>query len=230
MLHILHMYDFNSFLQECLAYLSNNLPDNLSPDPASPCFVMTWLKLADNLQLSELQELCMQKLRVFAHGKLIEGALLAPCKHAPVRMPRVPKPASCPNGHSGHNGQFSFGGPATHSYCPSWCNSCKAWVCCSNSLPGPSTSSSRQMFAASSAYGAESVTSCQVCGRGVHHEPPSEEVRWFSDDQPELTDGIKTLSRQALEELLVGVIAATCGSFSTGVRPHNQKQGTTKTK
>lgn len=206
MLRILHMYDFHSFLQECLAFLSKNLPKNLSPNPASPCFVLTWLKLADDLQLSELQALCMHKIREFAYGKVIEKAFLVPCsRHAPVRVPRVSKPSTCPNGHNAH-GQYGYGGQAT--YCPSWCNSCEAWVCC---------------------YNTSSVTKCKACGQRVQHtEIPLEEVRWFIDDVPELADGIKSLSRQAMEELLASVIASTSGSFSTVLRPQSKSESTLK--
>jgi hypothetical protein len=68
----------------------------------------------------------MHKIREFAYGKVIEKAFLVPCsRHAPVRVPRVPKPSTCPNGHNAH-GQYGYGGQAT--YCPSWCNSCEVSV------------------------------------------------------------------------------------------------------
>ena len=47
-------YDFVTFLKEALAFLRQHFPGSLSPDPTSPCYVITWLALADDLQLEEV--------------------------------------------------------------------------------------------------------------------------------------------------------------------------------
>lgn len=53
----------------------------------------------------------------------------------------------------------------------------------------------------------------------MQRAPPLEEVRWFRSDTPQLAEGIRALSRQALEELLASVVAATGGSYCNAVRP-----------
>ena len=47
-------YDFGPFLRESLSFLHKHFPDALSPDPTSPCYLLMWLGLADDLQLEEV--------------------------------------------------------------------------------------------------------------------------------------------------------------------------------
>ena len=53
----------------------------------------------------------------------------------------------------------------------------------------------------------------------MQRAPPLEEARWFRSDTPQLAAGIRALSRQALEELLASVVAATGGSYCNMARP-----------
>ena len=57
MLPILHKYDMQALLAECLQYLQTQLlPGALSPDPSSPCFILGWIGLFDALRLDEQKE------------------------------------------------------------------------------------------------------------------------------------------------------------------------------
>ena len=59
----------------------------------------------------------------------------------------------------------------------------------------------------------------QICSRVAQREPSMEQARWFRSDAPRLSEGIRSLSRDALEELLASVVAAAGGSYSNVDRP-----------
>ncbi len=112
-LPIAHKYDIGCILDECIEML-NEL--KFSHEASSPCYLFTWLSLADRLQLDDLREMCMCKFRDMANSQQLEAAMIAP-------RSKPPAPTKCPDGICT---AASAGGACV---CAVWCDSCNRWVC-----------------------------------------------------------------------------------------------------
>ena len=178
-LPLVHKYDIACLLEDCLAYLKIALPDRLSPKISSPDYVIKWLKLADDLQLDDLRDMCMKKAREMARNSQLGFAIM----HTPGKLnglPSKPKPSGCFSGHCSRH--------SSKATCPMWCKKCNEWVC--------------TMGSGSKCYYKKCVGGCvNGCG-GPIRSPPT-----FSGPL-KVNDTVKGLSRDTLEELLASVVAA----------------------
>ena len=127
MLPVLHEYDVAGPLGECLRYLGKLFPDKLSTEPEDPCYVLRWLKLADDLQLDNLHDMCMAKVRSVAASKQLHQATLSQAKpqgpFVQCSTCRAVRCASCPRAGS-------YAGDR-HGY--TWTVGSRS-LCCSSSL------------------------------------------------------------------------------------------------
>ncbi|GAX76582.1 hypothetical protein CEUSTIGMA_g4028.t1 [Chlamydomonas eustigma] len=76
MIKVVKMYDMGLLQASMLSYLFKRFPAELSSDPGSETYVMSWLVLADELQLDELRDICMRFLRGLAFNGRLEDTLL----------------------------------------------------------------------------------------------------------------------------------------------------------
>lgn len=204
-LPIAHKYNMPSIIAKIMAFLNAIFPADLTPDPKSPCYVIRWLTLADELQMDELHKTCMLRIRELAHSKQLEKAVLADmqplgtlsfgCFGLPgAATPSKPKPLTCPQNH----------GAALK--CLAWCRYCGMWTC---TLQTPFSSS----------FGSAGSI-CSTCRQAIQPVAPA---RWFSNDQPLLLEDIKKLSRSTLEEMLASTIMVTSGDYSSQPRQPAQQ-------
>ena len=187
MLPLVHKYDIACLLEDCLAYLNTALPDQLSPQISSPDYVIKWLKLVCDLQLDGLKAMCMKKAREMARKSQLGGAIMS--SDQLKAMPT--KPETCCMGH--RNSQ--------NPLCPSWCHNCNDWVC---------------------TYQWSGIDQGGLC----LCKPPSntpgccQTISPSSGSAPTISgplkvnDIVKSLSRDALEELLASVVAACNCEYS----------------
>ena len=61
-------------LGDCLRHLCKQ---ELAADPEDPCFVLAWLKLADDLQLENLRDMCTAEVRRLAASRHLAQAIIA---------------------------------------------------------------------------------------------------------------------------------------------------------
>mmetsp|Transcript_21783 Transcript_21783/g.65153 ORF Transcript_21783/g.65153 Transcript_21783/m.65153 type:complete len:305 (-) Transcript_21783:162-1076(-) len=195
MLPVVHMYDMRVVQAKVLSYLAKHFPQELSVDPGSPCYVMRWLALADQLKLEAIEEMCMSKIRDMAHKRQLEAVLLASVPRTLRTVPRVTPLVPRPPGYGTCNG-YNHG-----SDCVQWCINCNKWTC---------TEASKYAQAATG-----SVGGCNICRQNLRsqHQQPGVKARWFQDDRPKLADDLKSLSRDTLEAVLASVVAVTGGEY-----------------
>ena len=179
MLPLLHKYNIKGVMDECLEYLSYHFPASLSREPSSPCYIINWLKLADDLQLDDLRAVCMAKFRDMAHKKELGAAMIFPYH---LRQ-RPARPDSCPVNH--------------HSAaCPAWCNKCGLWVCCD----GVSGGTCKYKPSGESFVGG--------CG-GITVPVTTAGCAWRRNDQALLRQSIKRLSRGVVDDLLASLVCVS---------------------
>ena len=185
MLPLLHKYNIKGIMDGCLEYLKTQFPASLSPDPNSPCYIINWLKLADDLQLDDLKTVCMAKVRDMARNKKLGAALLSPSKQGY----HGPRPASCPNSHA----------TSLYPACPAWCNDCVDWVCCGG-VPGGACTC--KPSGSGSAGGCRQPTQQTAPISAIRHAM----LRLYQPQQ--LADNVKGLSEGIKDDLLASLAAA----------------------
>ena len=62
MLPVVHKYDMHGLLGQCMSVLEASFPLQLSVQRANPGYILTWLQLADDLQLYGLKDKCIARL------------------------------------------------------------------------------------------------------------------------------------------------------------------------
>jgi hypothetical protein len=71
LLPVVHKYNFTKLLTRLIAFIEVNSEEALSPDPTSRfSYAITWLALAERLQLDELREMCIDMLRGMTRQQL----------------------------------------------------------------------------------------------------------------------------------------------------------------
>jgi hypothetical protein len=71
MLPVVHKYDFAKLLKRLMAFVKEKI-EELSADANTHCtYIIPWLALAESLQLDELRELCLNRLRGLAKPQLL---------------------------------------------------------------------------------------------------------------------------------------------------------------
>lgn len=139
-LPICHKYNISSLLAEALHCLHKDLPAALDHKVDSPGYVFTWLQLADDLDLHDVRNLCIRKVRDLARFKLLDVAAFL---HVP-QPDNISKPSSCQQ-----QGSYSVSSQSGHTYgeCVRWCGKCRRWGCGKSSCPGGCGSTPTQMEA-----------------------------------------------------------------------------------
>ena len=204
-------YDMASLQASMLAFLYQRFPAELSPDPRHEGYVMAWLALADELQIDELRSVCLRFVRGLAFNGRLEDTLLQ----------RV-----IPAGGVGGWGRtlclrnlpqkVGRGGAYPHLHQPI--------VSCTSSALGSSPESSalrRVNSLRRISSGGPEISP----GRGSSGGAPSGPATWHQDDQPELHDSLRTLSRGTLEELLGSLAMAASSKYQNMSRCDAAKEG-----
>jgi hypothetical protein len=62
LLPVVHKYDFPKLLARLISFVKSK-SGALSHDPAEPSYIVRWLALAERLQLDDLCEVCLDRLR-----------------------------------------------------------------------------------------------------------------------------------------------------------------------
>ena len=175
-LPLVHRYDIHLLLDSILRFLLPILPKSLSTHSSSPGFVLSWLKIADSLQIDEVKAICLAFIQNAAYEQKIERMIFCSIPDLTVKLvknqPKTPCPTTCP--------RFSHSGSRTCSI--EWCERCSSWGCvalgcrdCGSPLAP--------------------VKPSKKIGRV-----------FLGDDLPRLTDEVKSLSTSLLQELLAALV------------------------
>lgn len=196
MLPVVHQYDFKTVQAELMGFLSTKFPSGLTAAPGSPCSVIRWLSLADNLQLDALRAMCMQKIRDMAFKNQLDATVLIQTQIVAreVRQLHIPGYQNVPGLETCVRG---------HVNCTDmrWCAVEKSWKCCKDV----------NLTQLISGY-----FRCGSCS-GPLILPGTKRLRYFQNDNIALQDSITQLSRGALEELS-SVVAIHSGGYSNTAR------------
>ena len=110
----LHKYNFAVQLQLSYDYIFSVLPDQLDFDSSSPSYVLSWLSIAEKIQLESLKVMCEEKIDShFTSNRKVtyQGFSPKPCKCVDATGGKAPA--------SGHGG----------GSCVGWCSTCRQWGC-----------------------------------------------------------------------------------------------------
>ena len=206
-----------------LAFLYQRFPAELSPDPRHEGYVMAWLALADELQIDELRSVCLRFVRGLAFNGRLEDTLLQ----------RV-----IPAGGVGGWGRtlclrnlpqkVGRGGAYPHLRQPIVSYTSSALGSSPESSALRRVNSLRRISSGAEQWGRISHGREQSPVRGSSggsSGAPSGPATWHQDDQPELHDSLRTLSRGTLEELLGSLAMAASSKYQNMSRCDAAKEG-----